>query len=100
MFSTSSQRRDWMFANQEEVMARRRKVHDQYWETWAGKVKEELLNFDEEQALRVFYERKLVEFCVKFAPPMPKCVLGTAVHYMKRFYLNNSVMDYHPKEIL
>lgn len=31
---------------------------------------------------------------------MPKCVTGTAFHYFKRFYLYNSPMDYHPKEIL
>ena len=38
--------------------------------------------------------------CEKFMPPMPSACRGTAFHYFKRFYLNNSVMDYHPKEIL
>ncbi|EEC03855.1 Cdk activating kinase, putative [Ixodes scapularis] len=28
------------------------------------------------------------------------CVTGTSFHYFKRFYLNNSVMDYHPKHML
>lgn len=40
------------------------------------------------------------DFCRRFEPVMPKCVIGTAFHYFKRFYLNNSAMDYHPKEIL
>lgn len=31
---------------------------------------------------------------------MPKPTIATALHYFKRFYLRNSVMDYHPKEIL
>ena len=31
---------------------------------------------------------------------MPKGVMGTALQYYKRFYIRNSVMDYHPKEIL
>ena len=31
---------------------------------------------------------------------MPRYVVGTALHYLKRFYVNNSVMDYPPKEIL
>lgn len=31
---------------------------------------------------------------------MPKCVVGTAFTYFKRFYLHRSTMDYHPKEIL
>ena len=40
------------------------------------------------------------EFCDKFKPPMPSYVKGTSSHYFKRFYLHNSVMNYHPKEIL
>lgn len=40
------------------------------------------------------------EFCKRFTPAMPRAVLGTAFHYFKRFYVYNSVMDYHPKEIL
>ena len=40
------------------------------------------------------------KICEKFKPPMPNCVKGTSFHYFKRFYLNNSMMDYHPKEIL
>jgi cyclin H len=31
---------------------------------------------------------------------MPRCVVGTAFQYYKRFYLNNSVMDFHPKHIV
>jgi len=31
---------------------------------------------------------------------MPRATVATALHYFKRFYLRNSVMDYHPKEIL
>lgn len=58
------------------------------------------LTADEERALLKNYELQLREFCKRFEPPMPKCVIGTAFHYFKRFYLNNSLMDYHPKEIL
>ncbi|CAG2116227.1 unnamed protein product, partial [Medioppia subpectinata] len=42
----------------------------------------------------------LRDFCRKFSPPMPKSVIGTAFQYFKRFYLNNSVMDFHPKHII
>nr|CAG4644047.1 EOG090X080D [Lepidurus arcticus] len=58
-----------------------------------------LLPKDEQLLLRT-YELQLREFCRKFQPPMPRFVVGTALQYMKRFYLVNSVMDYHPKEIL
>lgn len=46
------------------------------------------------------YEIHLREFCKRFQPPMPRYAMGTAFHYFKRFYLNNSVMNYHPKEIM
>lgn len=58
------------------------------------------LSADEERLLLKQYELQLKEFCKRFEPPMPKYVIGTAFHYFKRFYLNNSSMDYHPKEIL
>lgn len=58
------------------------------------------LSEEDEQKLLKSYEYNLKEFCRRFEPPMPKCVVGTAFHYFKRFYLHNSPMDYHPKEIL
>ncbi len=92
-----------MFRDEKALAERRLGVHDRYVDRESsrdGKDAEWYLSGDEAEALRVAYERKLVEFCAKFVPPMPKAVLGTAVQYFKRFYINNSVMDYHPKEIL
>ena len=54
----------------------------------------------EEALLTKHYETILRDFCRKFQPPMPRCVVGTAFQYYKRFYLNNSVMDFHPKHIV
>lgn len=58
------------------------------------------LSAAEERLLVRKYEYQLREFCKRFMPPMPQCVIGTAFHYFKRFYIKNSVMDYHPKEIM
>jgi cyclin H len=55
---------------------------------------------EEERILLKQYELHMREFCKRFEPQMPKSVVGTAFHYFKRFYLHNSPMDYHPKEIL
>lgn len=55
---------------------------------------------DEEKLMVKRYETHLRDFCKRFQPPMPRCVVGTAFHYFKRFYINNSVMNYHPKEIM
>ncbi|XP_075224490.1 cyclin H isoform X2 [Lycorma delicatula] len=54
----------------------------------------------EERVLVRHYELQLRDFCHRFSPAMPRAVIGTSFHFFKRFYLSNSVMDYHPKEIL
>ncbi len=103
MFPTSSQRRHWMFQGEEAVAARRREAHDEFVAKMTqrqGLPEDHFLSFPEAEALRAAYERKLAEFCSRFSPPMPRAVAGTAVQYFKRFYLGNSVMDHHPKEVL
>jgi hypothetical protein len=37
----------------------------------------------EEYDVLRYFEMKMSEFCRKFKPPMPKCVMGTAFHYFK-----------------
>ncbi|KAM9392277.1 cyclin-H isoform 2-T2 [Pholidichthys leucotaenia] len=54
----------------------------------------------EEDVLFRYYERRLLDFCNAFKPAMPKSVVGTAFMYFRRFYLNNSIMEYHPRIIM
>ncbi|OAD79614.1 cyclin [Phycomyces blakesleeanus NRRL 1555(-)] len=56
------------------------------------------LSVQDEMALCRFYEKQLQGICkhLKFTD----MVMATAVIYMKRFFLHNTVMDYHPKDIL
>ncbi|KAG0455020.1 hypothetical protein HPP92_024312 [Vanilla planifolia] len=57
------------------------------------------LNCEEEQLLRVFYEQKKIqEVCGAFK--FPHKIQGTAIIYFKRFYLQWSVMEHHPKHIM
>ncbi|KAL9043446.1 MAG: hypothetical protein Q9214_003370, partial [Letrouitia sp. 1 TL-2023] len=56
------------------------------------------LSVEEEQKLVGFYCVKTLEF-VDFCE-YPTVVKATAVQYLKRFYLTNSPMTYHPKEIM
>ncbi|EIE78549.1 hypothetical protein G6F46_012379 [Rhizopus delemar] len=58
---------------------------------------EDYLSAKEELALCRFYEKQLQGMCkhLKFSD----MVMATAVIYMKRFFLYNTVMDYHPKDI-
>ncbi|XP_059439115.1 cyclin-H1-1 [Corylus avellana] len=56
------------------------------------------LNIEEEQYMRVFYENKLQEVCNNFH--FPHKIQATALIYFKRFYLQWSIMEHHPKNIM
>ncbi|KAF6203691.1 hypothetical protein GE061_002024 [Apolygus lucorum] len=104
MFPTSSQRKHWMFKNEDELQTLRVQANQNYIESYQdrlGPSAQPTLNAEDEKTLLKYYEHTMMrDLCKKFQPPMPKAVIGTAFNYFKRFYLNNSVMDYHPKEIL
>uniref|UniRef100_A0A182K6S6 Cyclin-H n=1 Tax=Anopheles christyi TaxID=43041 RepID=A0A182K6S6_9DIPT len=105
MYSLSSQKKFWTFKTEQELAELRVKQNISFISKHGASMTEEqkqahFLSADEERLLLKQYELQLKEFCKRFEPPMPKYVVGTAFHYFKRFYLNNSSMDYHPKEIL
>ncbi|RZC55364.1 hypothetical protein C5167_014209 [Papaver somniferum] len=56
------------------------------------------LSTEEEQLMRVFYEHKIQEVCGAFG--FPHKIQATAITYFKRFYLQWSVMEHHPKHIM
>ncbi|KAF5175350.1 Cyclin-h1-1 [Thalictrum thalictroides] len=56
------------------------------------------LSIEDEQLMRVFYEQKIQEVCRAFG--FPQKIQGTAIIYFKRFYLQWSVMEHHPKNIM
>ncbi|KAI0651732.1 cyclin-like protein [Trametes meyenii] len=56
------------------------------------------LNADEEHLLVKLYVGKISQLCGHFR--FPEEVEATAVSYMKRFYLKNTVMDWHPKNVM
>ncbi|XVF57474.1 hypothetical protein PTKIN_Ptkin06aG0208200 [Pterospermum kingtungense] len=56
------------------------------------------INIEEEQFMRAFYENKLREVCSAFY--FPNKIQATALIYFKRFYLQWSVMEHHPKNIM
>lgn len=124
MYPFSSQRRYWTFSSENEIAELRRKHNTEFIAKHGSTLDVVKLTFflstienmsiffqepsqkqyfllpDEERLLLRNYELHMREFCRRFEPQMPKSVVGTAFHYFKRFYLNNSPMDYHPKEIL
>nr|XP_060617731.1 cyclin-H [Anolis sagrei ordinatus] len=105
MYQSSTQRRRWTFRSEEELTRRRADANRKFRckAVSNGKVQQTdsfLLEPHEELAICKYYEKRLLDFCSVFKPVMPKSVVGSACMYFKRFYLNNSVMEYHPRIIM
>ncbi|PGH32870.1 cyclin H [[Emmonsia] crescens] len=60
----------------------------------------ECLTAEEELELVRYYCEKTMELGDEYKPPMPTAVRATAIQYLRRFYLTNSPMTYHPKSIM
>ncbi|KAI7821009.1 cyclin-like protein [Gamsiella multidivaricata] len=56
------------------------------------------LTVEEELALLGFYQRRIVQIFRYWK--LPSYVTATAIVYMKRFFLENTIMDYHPKDVM
>jgi cyclin H len=56
------------------------------------------LNAQEEHLLVKLYITKIPQLCGHFR--FPEEVEATAITYLKRFYLRNTVMDWHPKNVM
>ncbi|KAG5644755.1 hypothetical protein DXG03_007884 [Asterophora parasitica] len=56
------------------------------------------LSAEEEHLLVKLYVTKIAQLCSLFR--FPEEVEATAVTYLKRFYLKNTVMDWHPKNVM
>ncbi|XP_065285471.1 cyclin-H [Dermacentor albipictus] len=102
MFSTSTQSKCWIFKDEGQISRLRKAANDRFInrQQSANRSPDDFLSPEEERTIYKHYEFTLRDFCKKFQPPVPRSVIGTSFHYFKRFYLNHSVMDYHPKHML
>lgn len=98
MYSTSTQKAKWLFKDANELVELRKKANESYIRKQTANL--QYLTYEEEKTLLIQYEYLLKQFCGNFQPPitMPS-VVGTSITYFKRFYLRNSVMDWHPRDI-
>ena len=55
-------------------------------------------SLEEQQSLILFYMIKIPGLAKAFQ--LPSWVEGAALTYMKRFYLRNTCVEYHPKNIM
>ncbi|XP_028851487.1 cyclin-H [Denticeps clupeoides] len=105
MYHNSSQKREWTFSSEVVLEQKRREANEKVCSRLMasgkpGASEAALLDPREEMVLFRHYEKRLVDFCSVFKPVMPKAVMGTAIMYFRRFYLNNSLMEYHPRIIM
>jgi cyclin H len=56
------------------------------------------LHADEEHTLVKLYLERVGRLCALHR--FPEEVEATAVSYLKRFYLGNTVMDWHPRNVM
>ena len=99
MYATSTQRRNWIYDSLDELDQLRINANTRVVKSNAGSTSDQHLSPKEELYLVRSYLVNLREFCRKFQPPMRKSVIATAFIYMKRFYLHQSCMEYHPRDI-
>ncbi|XP_077144849.1 cyclin-H isoform X1 [Ranitomeya variabilis] len=105
MYHNSTQRKHWTFRSEDELQRLRVQANNRCRARIraAGQASlQDAFSLDPHEELTIckYYEKKLQDFCNAFKPAMPKSVLGTACMYFKRFYLNNSVMEHHPRIIM
>jgi len=105
MFPTSTQKKNWIFKDELDLNALREEANKKFVTKYGAHMSPDerntfFLDANEEHIIQKCHEYMLRDFCHKFQPTMPKYVFATALNYLKRFYLYNSVMDYHPKEIM
>ncbi|XP_029429527.1 cyclin-H isoform X2 [Rhinatrema bivittatum] len=105
MYHSSTQRLHWTFTSEQEPGRLRAQANARVRAkvSAVGKVlpaDAPFLEPHEELTICRYYEKRLLDFCSAFKPAMPRSVMGTACMYFKRFYLNNSVMEYHPRIIM
>ncbi|PYH87940.1 putative cyclin Ccl1 [Aspergillus ellipticus CBS 707.79] len=55
---------------------------------------------EEEQQVLNYYCEQIIQLGDAYKPPLPTIVRATAIQYLRRFYLTNSPMTYHPKQIM
>lgn len=105
MFATGTQKRHWMFPGVAEIDLLRFEANERFVHVFGKNMDVDsrsctFLTAAEEKLMMKHFEFILREFCKKFNPTMPKYVQGTALTYFKRFYIHNSIMDYHPRDLM
>jgi cyclin H len=99
MFHSSTHKKHWIFSNLEQIDQARGKCIENYG-TKCSIPASDLVTIDEHKVLCKYYEKMLFHLCMKFQPQLPYSVLFTAFMYLKRIYLQTSIMEHSPQEMI
>ncbi|CCH44566.1 Cyclin CCL1 [Wickerhamomyces ciferrii] len=106
LYRRSTQYRKWSFTK-DGLQQRRRSINQKGLDRVEKVLNEtpevdssqiERVTVDEEQKLISFHSRRIIMLAKYFN--MPSQVRATAISFLRKFYLVNSVMEYHPKLVL
>ncbi|CAE6418887.1 unnamed protein product [Rhizoctonia solani] len=105
LYESSTQFKHWRFSP-EQLAKSRRELNHAAVESLKKLLEQEepgststvqFLTPEEERALVVYYARVIGSMCVRIG--LSEEVEATATSYLKRFYLKNTVMDWHPMNV-
>ncbi|KAI0307791.1 cyclin-like protein [Multifurca ochricompacta] len=106
LFQSSTQYKNWRFS-EEQLMATRTTLNEAavaairntFESDSPGSSSDiQFLDAHEEHLLVKLYITKISQLCGHFR--FPEEVEATGITYLKRFYLKNTVMDWHPKNVM
>ena len=99
MFHSSSHKKYWIFPSLEEI----NKLRQKCIENFAFKYSvpgNNLPTLEEQKILCKYHEQKLFRLCFNFQPPLPYSVIFTSFVYFKRIYLQTSIMENLPQDVI
>uniref|UniRef100_A0A0R3RXG1 Cyclin-H n=1 Tax=Elaeophora elaphi TaxID=1147741 RepID=A0A0R3RXG1_9BILA len=104
MYSTSTQRKEWTFSSQQDLLDLRKAANEKFREKYGTVVdddqKDIFLTPEEEAILRYIVTETGVRFADDFRPVMWPSTRWIAFAYFKRFFLYHSTMEYSPKSVM
>ncbi|VDO28189.1 Cyclin, N-terminal domain containing protein [Brugia malayi] len=104
MFSTSTQKKEWTFSSQQDLLDLRKAANEKFRAKYGTVIdadqKDIFLTPEEEALLRNIVTETGIRFADDFRPTMWPSTRWTAFAYFKRFFLYHSTMEYSPKSVM
>ncbi|KAF2078380.1 hypothetical protein CYY_000363 [Polysphondylium violaceum] len=98
LYPTSTQAKNWIFTT-EKLKATRDDSHERAKKKFDNAATSAyILTLEEENQLLHHYKSKIIDIGTSLN--LPEKVTATAIVYMNRFYLKNSVMEHNPRSIM